>query len=167
MLLKLLLKSLPFGQIMYFILVFNEPFNLGLSTLSIFFIFPNQLSFAEHHLFSVTTVSTDHHCQTLWSITSRSSAMPAMGNSKGQTEPQSLGTRGLNTERKCPIHKKRNNPQCRIYHSAKWVTYSTNVPCKSKVDPGCPLSWQCFAFWFSPLAIPSCAFYSNYSSSCL
>lgn len=85
-----------------------------------FFIFPNQLPFSKHHLISVTTVNADHHCQALWSITSRSSILPGTGNSETQTESQSLETRGLITETKWPAHKKRNDLQCRIYEVSNW-----------------------------------------------
>lgn len=116
-LLKLLLKSLLFCQIMYFILVFNEPFNLGLSTLSFFFfffIFPNQLPFAEHHLFfcdhseqksslpNIMEYRLKVKCCACYGEFQRTDRTPVPGDQRSQN-------------RKCPIDKKRNNPECRIY----------------------------------------------------
>lgn len=127
-LLKLLLKRLPSGQIRGLILLFNEHFNLGLIHFPIFqtsFLFLNTI------FFLLTTMGTDHHCQALWSITSRPSAVPGMGNSREQTESQSPETKVTYTQEKEITSKD--------IESAKRVAHNTDVPCKSEMGPRSPL----------------------------
>lgn len=158
-LLKLLLKRLPSGQIRSLILLFNEHFNLGLIHFPIFHFSKPAFSSWTPSVFSLTTMGTDHHCQALWSITSRPSAVPGMGNSREKTEFQSPETKVTYTQ------EKEITP--RIYKVPKG--WHTTPICHAKVKWTQEVHFPDTALpsWFSSLAIPSSLFYSNYSPSLL
>lgn len=73
-----------------------------------------KFSFFQTSFFFLNTIFflPDHNghsssCQVIWSITSKTSVMPGMKNSRGQRESQSLEIKDLITERKWLIRQKK------------------------------------------------------------